>query len=113
MAREEVSSTAMGRGIALPHARCSACDELIVCAVRLERAMEFDAPDGDPVDLVFLILGPEEPPGEHVALLGKIARLVSLPGALDALRRAPDEPSLRTLLEEGMAAVEGRTRILL
>jgi mannitol/fructose-specific phosphotransferase system IIA component (Ntr-type) len=102
LAREEVSSTAMGRGIALPHARCPVCTELCVSAVRLREPLEFGAPDGDPVDLVFFILGPEEPPGEHVMLLGRIARLVSRPGALEALRSAPDESTFRALVDEGL-----------
>ena len=102
--REEVQTTAIGGGVALPHARCSVCEKLVVSAALLKQGIDFEAPDGKPVDLVFLILGPEEPPGEHVMLLGRLARMISRPGLLDALRGAPDEASFRKLLEEGLAA---------
>ena len=89
--REEDQSTALGAGIALPHARSRALSSLTVTAARLETPIEFDAPDGEPVDLVFMILGPKDQPEEHVRMLGRLAKMISRPGVVDNLRSAQDE----------------------
>jgi PTS system nitrogen regulatory IIA component len=102
--REAVQSTAIGGGIALPHARSAACKNHVAVALRLARPIDFDAPDGSPVDLVFLILGPDDSPGDHVRLLGRIAQAVSRPGAVDDLRSAPDDASFGRVLDTGLGS---------
>jgi PTS system nitrogen regulatory IIA component len=74
--REAVLSTGIGFGVAIPHARSSAVQELtLVCGVSRE-PVPFDSIDGEPVRLFFLIVGPEASAGQHVKVLSRIARLV-------------------------------------
>jgi PTS system nitrogen regulatory IIA component len=74
--RENVLSTGIGFGVAIPHARSSAVRELsVVCGVS-PVPVPYDSIDGDPVRLFFLIVGPEAAAGQHVKILSRIARLV-------------------------------------
>lgn len=74
--RESVLSTGIGFGVAIPHARSAAVQELTMVAGVCPSAVAFDAIDGEPVRLVFLIVGPESSAGLHVRILSRIARLV-------------------------------------
>jgi mannitol/fructose-specific phosphotransferase system IIA component (Ntr-type) len=85
--RESVLSTGIGFGVAIPHARSAAVRELTMVAGVTPSPVPFDAIDGEPVRLFFLIVGPEASAGLHVKILSRIARLV---------RR---EPVRRQLLE--------------
>ncbi|MBZ5637800.1 MAG: PTS sugar transporter subunit IIA [Acidobacteriia bacterium] len=96
--REAAASTALGGGIALPHARTIHCHTPRLAVARLAPALEFGATDGIPVDLVFLLLGPPEAPGEHVRLLSRIAKLAQREGVLAELRGARDEAEFRGIL---------------
>ncbi len=100
--REAVATTALGGGIALPHARTTSCLDPHLAVARLAPAVDFGAADGLPVDLVFLLLGPPEAPGEHVKLLARIAKLAQRQSALAELRRAPDERSFRAVLDRDL-----------
>jgi PTS system nitrogen regulatory IIA component len=73
-ARERLGSTGFGRGFALPHARVAGVPALFGLFVRLARPVDFEAIDGQPVDLVFLLLIPQGTGSEHVAALAAIAR---------------------------------------
>ena len=74
--REAVMSTGIGNGVAIPHARSSAMPELGIVGGVSAVPVPFDAIDGEPVQLFFLIVGPEAAAGPHVKALGHIARLV-------------------------------------
>ncbi len=74
--RESVQSTGVGFGVAIPHGRCAAVRELAMVAGVSPTAVPFDAIDGEPVRLFFLIVGPEASAGLHVKILSRIARLV-------------------------------------
>jgi mannitol/fructose-specific phosphotransferase system IIA component (Ntr-type) len=74
--RESVQSTGIGFGVAIPHGRSAAVSELSMVAGVLPAPVAFDALDGEPVRLVFLIVGPEASAGLHVKILSRIARLV-------------------------------------
>jgi nitrogen PTS system EIIA component len=74
--RESVQSTGIGFGVAIPHGRCAAVRELTMVAGVSPTPVPFDAIDGDPVRLFFLIVGPEASAGLHVKILSRIARLV-------------------------------------
>lgn len=102
--REAVQSTALGEGIAIPHARATCCPESRLFAVRLGMALDFGAPDGIPVDLVFVLLGPPGDPSAHVKQLARLARILGKPGVVPALRAASDEGSFRRILEAEPAA---------
>jgi len=74
--REKGGSTGIGFGVAIPHARAAGVPELsLVCGVS-PLPVPFDAIDGEPVRLFFLIVGPPSSAGQHVKLLGRIAKLV-------------------------------------
>lgn len=74
--RESVLSTGIGFGVAIPHARSAAVRELTVVAGVTPSPLPFEAIDGEPVRLLFLIVGPEASAGRHVKILSRIARLV-------------------------------------
>lgn len=74
--REAVLSTGIGHGVAIPHGKSSAVDELRMAAGRVAEPIEFDALDGQPVSLVFLLVGPESAAGPHIKALSRISRIV-------------------------------------
>jgi fructose-specific phosphotransferase system IIA component len=75
--REEVMSTGVGKGIALPHAKSKAVSDSIAALVILKKPLEFDSLDGEPVNIAFMILGPENNVGLHLRLLSKVSRLMN------------------------------------
>lgn len=75
--REEVMSTGVGKGIALPHAKSKAVSDSIAALTILKKPLEFDSLDGEPVHIAFMILGPENNVGLHLRLLSKVSRLMN------------------------------------
>lgn len=97
--REELGSTGMGEGSAIPHARLPGVGEPIGLFARLKSPIEWDAIDGRPVDLVCLLLLPTSGRGsEPLASLACVARQLRSVEHLDRMRRAPDEAALYALL---------------
>ena len=96
--RENVMSTGIGHGIAIPHARLAAASQLKLALVRYPSGIEFEALDGKPVYAAFGVVGPPEGTGQHVKLLARIARLVKETGALDEVLGAPDVSSVLAIL---------------
>jgi PTS system nitrogen regulatory IIA component len=74
--RESVLSTGIGHGVAIPHGKSPAIPELRMAAGVLRTPVEFDALDGEPVNLFFLLVGPETSAGPHIKALSRISRLV-------------------------------------
>ena len=74
--REAVLSTGIGHGVAIPHGKSSAVGELRMAAGRAAEPLDFDALDGQPVSLFFLLVGPESAAGPHIKALSRISRLV-------------------------------------
>jgi PTS system nitrogen regulatory IIA component len=87
-AREQLGSTGLGRGFALPHTRLSGLSGFFGLFARLGRPIPFQAIDEKPVDLVFLLLIPERAGNEHVGALAAISRALRDPAVLERLRRA-------------------------
>ena len=77
MAREHLGSTGLGNGIAIPHCRVKNCSEIVGSLVTLKEPVDFDAIDGKPVDLLFVLIVPEERTDEHVRTLAAVAELLS------------------------------------
>jgi fructose PTS system EIIBC or EIIC component len=77
IARERIMSTCVGNGVAIPHAYTGGVDRLVVAFYRTRETVEFGGPDGVPVDLFFVVLGPRESRREHIRLLAKLSRLLS------------------------------------
>ena len=86
--REKLGSTALGDGLALPHARVPGLTEPAVAALRLTEAIPFEAPDGDPVRLLFALLVPEEADATHLDLLAALARPLQRPEFRECLQAA-------------------------
>jgi PTS system nitrogen regulatory IIA component len=74
--REKLGTTGLGEGIAIPHAKIPALAELTGFFVRLGKPVDFDALDGHPVDLVFLLLAPEAAGADHLKALARVARIL-------------------------------------
>ena len=86
--REELGSTGTGGGVAIPHARIQGLSRPFGVFARLNKPIDFEAIDGRPVDLVFLLLLPAEPVGEQLKALASVARKLRDPAALRTLRAA-------------------------
>jgi PTS system nitrogen regulatory IIA component len=75
--REKLGSTGLGKGVALPHGRMGSLDRPVCAFIKLGKPVEFDAADGQPVDLIFALLVPEDSTEEHLQILSSIAELFS------------------------------------
>jgi PTS system nitrogen regulatory IIA component len=92
-AREQLGSTALGKGVALPHARLSGDGPPVMIFARLRHPIDFAARDDEPVDLVFLMLWPEASPEGFLPALSEICRALREPQVLRRLRlaKSPDD----------------------
>ncbi|MGC2775150.1 MAG: PTS IIA-like nitrogen regulatory protein PtsN [Bradyrhizobium sp.] len=98
MQREKLGSTAIGSGIAIPHGKLPKLDRLFGLFARLDRPIDFEALDGQPVDLIFLLLAPETAGADHLKALARVARLLREPGVARMLRESHDKESLYAVL---------------
>lgn len=102
--RERLGSTGAGNGIAIPHGKLARLDRVVGLFARLDRAIDFDSIDGQPVDLVFTLLAPEGAGADHLKALSRIARLTRDQANVQKLRAARDEASLKALLAASPAS---------
>ncbi len=86
--RERLSSTALGRGVAVPHVHVPGLNRIFCSFAKLAAPIEFEAPDKQPVDLVFLLLSPQHASGDHLKALARISRLVRDSATMERLRAA-------------------------
>jgi nitrogen PTS system EIIA component len=103
-AREQLGSTGLGHGVAIPHGRSAAVAEPRAAFVRLDKPIDFGADDRKPVDLVAALIVPEQFTDQHLKLLAELAELFSDVDLTAALRAAPDAHALRELLRKAKAA---------
>ncbi len=96
--RERLGSTGMGRGVAIPHARLAGLDKLVGVFVRLQRPIDYDAADGEPVDLVFGLFAPEAAGADHLRALARISRALRDAAVCAKLRAAGDEAAAYAVL---------------
>jgi PTS system nitrogen regulatory IIA component len=96
--REELGSTGVGGGVAIPHARIQGLEGPFGILVRLRKPIDFNAIDGQPVDIVFLLLLPAAPAGEQLNALASVARRLRNQGAVHALRTAPDSITMHRVM---------------
>ena len=102
--RESLGPTGVGKGIALPHARLEQLDSVIGIFMRLEKPLDFDSVDRQPVDLIFALLAPQDAGVEHLKALALVSRTMRN-GDLCAKLRANTEPgTLHTILTEAPAS---------
>lgn len=98
--RERLGSTGIGDGIAIPHGKPSKLDHLVGLFARLDRPVDFEALDGQPVDIVFLLLAPEQAGADHLKALARVARILREPAMLEKIRATRDPAALYALLTE-------------
>jgi PTS system nitrogen regulatory IIA component len=96
--RERLGSTGIGSGIAIPHGKLAKLDHLYGVFARLERPVDFESLDGQPVDLMFLLLAPEAAGADHLKALARIARLLRDPEIARKLRESRDAEALYAVL---------------
>mgnify|MGYP002142815101 FL=1 len=94
IAREKLGSTGFGNGIAIPHCRLPGCQAPISAVLHLDTAVDFDAIDGAPVDLLFVLLVPEAATDEHLELLRQIASMLDRAEVRERLRQAQSNEGL-------------------
>ena len=93
-AREQLGSTGLGQGIAIPHGRIHGLQDALGAFARLRTPVPFDAPDGKPVDQLFVLLVPEHATDRHLQLLSELAQMFSERIFRDRLTHAPDASAL-------------------
>jgi PTS system nitrogen regulatory IIA component len=98
MQREKLGSTGVGNGIAIPHGKLSKLEKLFGLFARLERAIDFEALDGEPVDLIFLLLAPEAAGADHLKALARVARLLRETDVIAKLRQSRDADAIYAVL---------------
>jgi nitrogen PTS system EIIA component len=103
--REQLGSTGMGDGIAIPHARVAGVKSPFGMLARLKEPVDFAAVDGQPVDLVFLLLLPASPDSGQLNVLACVARRLRDPRTLDRLRSASDGTALYQSMTEDMKGI--------
>jgi nitrogen PTS system EIIA component len=96
--REKLGSTGVGNGIAIPHGKLPKLNKLFGLFARLDRPIDFEALDGQAVDLVFLLLAPETAGADHLKALARVARLLRDPDVARKLRESRDGEALYAVL---------------
>ncbi|HLX27288.1 MAG TPA: PTS sugar transporter subunit IIA [Casimicrobiaceae bacterium] len=103
-AREKLGSTGLGQGIAIPHGRIAGLREAMGAFARLQAPIAFDAPDGKPVDTIFVLLVPEHATDRHLQLLSELAQMFSERAFRERLVHAPDPGALAQAFREWQPA---------
>jgi len=98
MQREKLGSTAVGNGIAIPHGKLAKIERICGVFARLDRPIDFEALDGQPVDLIFVLLAPETAGADHLKALAKIARMLRDTDLANKLRDARDPEAIYAVL---------------
>ena len=98
VARERLGSTGIGHGVAIPHGRLGNLDHAVSAFVRLEKGVDFDAIDNEPVAYMFALLVPKDSNDDHLHLLAQLAKMFSNPAMREKLRLASNSEELYELL---------------
>ncbi|MBA4791147.1 MAG: PTS IIA-like nitrogen regulatory protein PtsN [Pseudomonadota bacterium] len=96
--RERLGSTGVGNGIAIPHGKLPGLPRLFGAFARLEKPIDFESLDGEPVDLIFLLLAPEAAGADHLKALARVARMLRDPAVAEKLRATRDGAMIHALL---------------
>lgn len=102
--RERLGSTGIGNGIAIPHGKMGKIERLFGVFARLEKPIDFESLDGEPVDLIFLLLAPEGAGADHLKALSRVARSLRDPAIAQKLRKTKDANALFALLTQSPTA---------
>lgn len=96
-AREKLGSTGLGQGVAIPHGRTAAVQEIVAAFVRLSEPVPFDAPDSKPVQLIFALLVPETGAGQHLEVLSSLADIFTAKADREKLLEAATPEEVRAV----------------
>ena len=102
--RERLGSTGIGSGIAIPHGKLAKIERIFGVFARLEKPIDFEALDGEPVDLILLLVAPESAGADHLKALARAARLLRAPSITAKLRATRDAAALFALLAQEPAS---------
>ena len=109
-ARERLGSTGLGQGVAIPHGRIKGLKEALGALIRLAQPVPFDAPDGNAVTLVFVLLVPEKATEKHLQILSELAQMFSDKALREAMSRAADAAALHQLIAAWQPDAAGQRR---
>ena len=109
-AREKLGSTGLGQGVAIPHGRIKGLKDALGAFVRLAQPVPFDAPDGNPVNLVFVLLVPEKATEKHLQILSELAQMFSDKALREAMIHAADAAALHGLIAAWQPDAAGQRR---
>jgi PTS system nitrogen regulatory IIA component len=98
--RERLGSTGIGDGIAIPHGKLREARDLVMLFGRSRTGVDFNALDGRPVYLFFLLVAPDDAIGIHLKMLARISRILKDPTVRKALLEAPDAPAIHAIIRE-------------
>ena len=100
MARESLGSTAIGQGIAIPHAKSDCVEKLVAAFGLSKRGVDFDSLDGEPAHIFFLLVAPQDSAGPHLKALARISRLLKDKYFRDNLRASEDDKSVVKIITQ-------------
>ena len=100
LAREALGSTGIGQGVGIPHAKSQAVKELVAAFGLSRNGVSFDSLDGEPVNLFFLLIAPEESAGPHLKALARISRMLKDKYFRELLKKAKDENEVLRIIQE-------------
>jgi PTS system nitrogen regulatory IIA component len=98
--REKLGSTGLGKGVAIPHGRMASLEKPVCAFIKLDTPIDFDASDGDPVDLIFALLVPEDSTEEHLQVLSTIAEIFNNTSVNTGLRQCDTDSCLLEQLSQ-------------
>jgi PTS system nitrogen regulatory IIA component len=107
-AREKLGSTGLGQGIAIPHGRIKGMREAVGAMIRMHEPIPFDAPDGQPVNLIFVLLVPERATDLHLQILSELAQMFSDKPFRDQLLNVPSADAMHRLIAEWQPNAENQ-----
>lgn len=98
--REKIMSTGVGKGFAIPHGKTNSITDILAAFGRTEKAIEYNSLDGEPVNLVFLLVGKDNLVGKHIKLLSRISRLMNNEEFRKKLIKAESKETILKIFEE-------------
>jgi nitrogen PTS system EIIA component len=109
-AREKLGTTGLGQGVAIPHGRIKGLKEARGAFLRLAQPVPFEAPDGNPVSLVFVLLVPEKATEKHLQILSELAQMFSDKALRESMMQAADAAALHELITAWQPDAPGQRR---
>ena len=98
--REQLGSTGIGEGVAVPHCKMPDLDSVVVSVALLPEGIDFRAVDQQPVRLVFLVISPEDQPTAHLQCLAAISKWIKAKSHIERILQVKDSPAIYALLQE-------------